>query len=42
MLDRKISKKLKGKVQSASVTPVYMPVWSGDSGVDRTTEAANL
>ena len=34
-MDRKISKKLKGKV---------LPVWSGDSGVDRTTttEAASL
>ena len=33
MLDRKISKKLKGKVLRACVTPA----WSGDSGIDRTT-----
>ena len=32
----KISKMLKGKVLRACVTP-SMPVWSGDSGINRTT-----
>ena len=42
MLDRQISKKLKGKVLRTCYTS--MPVWSGDSGVDRTTttEAASV
>ena len=42
MLDRKVSKKLKGKVLRTCYTG--MPVWSGDSGIDRTTttEAASL
>ena len=42
MLDRNFLKKLKGKVLRACYTG--MPVWSGDSGVDRTTttEAASL
>ena len=42
MMDRNISKKLKGKVLRACYTG--MPVWSGDSGVDRTakTEAERL
>ena len=42
MLDRTFSKKLKGKVLRACYTG--MPVWSGDSGVGRTTttEAASL
>ena len=35
MLDRKISKKLKGSPENMCYTS--MPVWSGDSGVDRTT-----
>ena len=38
---QKISKKLKGKVLRACYTS--MRVWSGDSGVDRTTtEASSL
>ena len=42
MLDRKISKKLKGKLLRTCVTPACL--WSGDSGVDRTTttEAASV
>ena len=41
MLDRKISKKLKGKFLRACYTG--LPVWSGDSVIDSTTtEAASL
>ena len=42
MLDRKIKKKLKGKVLRACVTPAFF--YDLDSGVDRTatTEAASL
>ena len=36
MVDRRNSKRLKGKVMSTCVTPAYL-VWNGNLGADRTT-----